>query len=100
MGKPELVEIAHLIPDIEDEDLMKNVMTDYAGFADKQVKAREEQLMAGVTQTAVQGSTAPAKPQTAQDWANYIESLPDGPKRVKATNEYGDFLATQHNTKI
>ena len=101
MGRPELMQIASHIPDITDKELLKNVMTDFGKFTDAQVKAREDQLMAGVSPTSVSSSAAPTKPQTVHDWQTLVDGLTHGSKeRADALYLYGDFLGVQHETKI
>lgn len=100
LGKPELMQIAEHIPDIQDEEILKSVMGDFAKFTDTQVKAREEQLMAGISPTTVAASPSPAAPSTVQDWEDRIDELAFGSKeRQQALDSYGDFLEASHNIK-
>jgi myosin heavy subunit len=101
LGRPELMQLVDHIPNLEDEEVLETVMKDFADFADQQVKVREDQLMSGLSPSAVQPSATPTTPQTAQDWERALAAEPDGTKE-KATmlSDYGDWLGKQHNTNI
>jgi hypothetical protein len=101
LGRPELMQLVDHIPNLEDEEVLETVMKDFADFADQQVKVREDQLMSGLSPSAVQPSATPTTPQTAQDWERALMAQPDGPKEKAALlNDYGDWLGKQHNTNI
>jgi len=97
LNRPELIRIADNIPNLTDEEALTTVMKDFASFADDMVKARETQLMAGVTPPVGPGGNAPSQPQTPKAWEEKIESLPMGSKeRAKAMDQYGDWLYKQN----
>ena len=100
LGKPELMKLADHIPNLTDEQLLENVMKDFASFGDEQVKAREDQLMAGISPSSVAPSTSPAKPSTAEGWEQVLGGMPHGKEKDAVLKEYGDFLESSHNTKI
>jgi hypothetical protein len=99
LERPELLRIADRIPALEDEEALKIVLQDFAGFADDLVKKREEQLMAGFTPN-LGGSgnhEVKAAPATAEAWLEKINSLPLGSKeRTKTLDDYGNWLEKQH----
>lgn len=93
LKRPELVELAKHIPDLEDPEALKIVMQDLARFADDAVKAREEQLMAGVTLNAGGSQVKEAGPATEQEWVKAIEKEPLGSRnRREMMDAYGDWL--------
>lgn len=98
IGHPELLELASRLPTMTDKEALKTVMMDFANFADKAVKAREKQLLSGVTPSIGTGAgPAAAGPSTPQAWQEKINSLTLGsPERRKAMNDYGDFLERQN----
>ena len=49
MGRSDLLEIMDAIPNLEDEEALKSVFETFTGYADKQVKRREQELLSGVT---------------------------------------------------
>jgi len=93
LGRPELLKIADRIPAMTDKEALKTVMQDFAGFVDDAVKAREQQLMAGVVPANNPVNLTPATPTTEKGWDEYIEKFALGsPERAKALDDYGDFL--------
>ncbi len=98
LGHPELMQIASNLPMMTDREAMKTVMASLADFTTKQVQAREQQLMAGITPPVGGGASAPSAPSTSDGWVKHINALPLGsPEREKALNDYGDFLERQHS---
>lgn len=93
LKRPELVELAKHIPDLEDAEALKVVMQDLARFADDAVKAREEQLLAGVTLNAGGSQVKEAGPATEQEWVRAIEKATLGSReRRELMDAYGDWL--------
>ena len=101
LGHPELMQIASSLPMMTDKEAMKTVMSSLSDFTAQQVKARETQLMSGMTPGVGGGGSAPAAPSTQASWLERINSLQLGSKdRQKAMDDYGDFLERQHNSKV
>ncbi len=97
IGHTELLTIADRIPAFEDENVLKETMLDFVNFAGAQVKAREEQLKAGVTPGAGPGAPVNSSPATAEQWVEHINGLSLGSaERAKAMDQYGDWLDAQH----
>jgi len=68
-------------------------MADIAGFADSAVKAREAQLLAGVTPQISSVASQKAVPASEKDWIDHVNSLPLGsPERAKAYDSYYEWL--------
>jgi len=98
LNRPDLLKIADRIPAVEDPEILKGIMQDFASFADDAVQAREKQLLAGLTPALGHGSVGPAAPSTPEGWVEKINSLPLGfPERNRALDEYGDFLERHNN---
>jgi hypothetical protein len=99
MGKPELMTLAATIPDVTDPEALKVIMKNIDDYSRLQVKAREEQLLAGVTITAG-GNGAPAGPGSDEEWRRKIEAAPLGTReRAKVTEDYGVWLTAQHTRR-
>lgn len=93
LKRPELLRIADKIPSLQDEEALKTVMQDFAGFADDLIKQREQQLLSGVTPPLGPGNVTPSEPESERGWLDKINGLPLGsPERQKAMDEYGDWL--------
>ena len=100
LKRPELIDIAKHIPDLEDEEALKVVMQDFARFTDEAVKAREEQLLAGVTLNAGGSQAKEAGPSTEQEWVRAIERATLGSReRRELMDAYGDWLEKTHNRR-
>ena len=100
LKRPELIEITKHIPDLEDEEALRVVMKDFASFTDNAVRAREEQLMAGVTLNAGGSQVKEAGPATEQEWTRAIEKETMGSaKRRDLMDAYGDWLENTHNRR-
>lgn len=96
MGKPELMTLAATIPDVTDPEALKVIMKNIDDYSAMQVKAREAQLLAGVTITAG-GNAAPAGPGSDEEWRRAIEKAPLGSReRMKVAEDYGVWLNNQH----
>lgn len=94
MGRPELVKIIDRIPDVGDEAVLKEVIGDFASFADGLVQQREQQLLAGYTPPTI--VSQPSYPNTQGEWLKHINSLELGSiERQEAVGAYGDFLEAQ-----
>jgi len=100
LGKPELIAVADAFPNLDDKELLTQVMKDISGFTDKQVKAREDQLLAGTLPSINQADTTPSVPQTEAEWVEHLNSLPFGsPEKQKALDQYGDFLNSKYQNQ-
>jgi hypothetical protein len=96
LGRYDLLQLEALIPDAEDAEQTKAALLDIASFADAQVKAHEERLLAGFTQTPGQG-TLSAAPNSDEAWTKHIYALPEGSQeRREAMDAYGDWLMARH----
>ena len=99
LGHPELLELADTIPNLTDEEALKTVMSDVMRFAETQVQAREQQLMAGVGPPPGPGNAVVDSPQSKEGWEEHVNTLPLGsPERARAMDKYGDWLE-RANTK-
>lgn len=97
LNRPDLIKLAERIPALEDKEALKIIMQDFANFADEAVKAREAQLLSGVTPNLGSGNVMPAEPATQQAWLEKLDSLAYGtPARKKALDDYGDWLEKQN----
>lgn len=96
MGRPDLLPILDTIPSMSDESALKSVLETFANFADTRVKAREKELLAGITPALGGGGAGPSIPTTPEAWSKHIESKPLGsPERARAMDEYWDFMSKQ-----
>jgi hypothetical protein len=77
IGHPELIKLLDTIPSIPDKEALTNVMKEIAGFAEEQVKAREEELLSGRTPEVSPAQTTPAYPDgnNVEAWESYISKL-------------------------
>lgn len=97
LGDPGLMKIAQHIPNVTDKEALKTIMQDMSSFAETRVKEREKQLLAGTGMTAGTAPSSPGKPQSSQEWESYYNGMPLGStERMKALDEYGDWLSAQH----
>lgn len=94
MGKPELLAVAKHIPDLDNEEALKVVMTELAQFGEAQAKSREQQLLSGMGQIAGgQVGTAAATLSSPEAWRREIESKPlHSTERKKMLDDYGKWL--------
>lgn len=96
LGAPELITLIDRIPDMQDEEALETVMTDFLSFRQAGIKERETVLLAGVTPPAPPIQNVPAKPTTGDGWKALVASLPLGSKeRDQALTDWGDWLQTQ-----
>jgi hypothetical protein len=95
MKRPDLLRIADSLPNLTDEEAMKTVFANFAGFADEAVQEREKQLLSGVTPplSGRGAQSTAAVPTSEEGWRNYINALPLGsPERKKAMDDQWDWL--------
>lgn len=99
--RPDLLPVLDTIPDMSDEEALKNVLTTLSSYADNLVRERERQLLAGVTPAISAGAAeAPGVPKSEQEWQQFINSLPLGSKeRGKAFDDYWNWLVAKHQPK-
>jgi len=92
LKRPELLAIADSLPDMTDKEALKTVFGNFANFADDAVKAREKQLLAGITPGT--SATPPSDlPTSEQAWLKHADSFPLGsPERAKAMDGYWNFM--------
>jgi len=98
LGNPALVQIAETIPDMTDAAALEVVMTNLNNFVTTQVKAREDQLKAGISPAG--GLTPPAStlPTTEEAWQRHLAGIPYSKpqERRRAMDEYGAWLRQTH----
>jgi chromosome segregation ATPase len=100
LGRPDLLALADHIPNVTDEGVLKTIMTDFSKFAETAVKAREQQLLAGVTFAGGVSPTATSTPQSDAEWQNLINSQGLGTKeRSKAFDDYYTWLSAQNTRR-
>lgn len=101
MKRPDLLKIADSLPNLTDEEALKSVFTNFAGFADEAVQEREKQLLAGVTPPLTGlGGVQKTQPQTEAEWSKYVDGLPLGsPERMKAQDDQWNWLVAKHQPK-
>lgn len=100
LKNPRLMQIAQSIPDLTDKEVLTQVMKDFDSFANDAVKEREAQLMAGITPQVGPGPVTTTTPVTEDAWKEKIAGFELGsPQRVKALNDYGDWLEKEHTNK-
>lgn len=98
MGRPDLIAVLDTIPNMSDEAALKTVLTTLSSYADTQVRAREQQLLSGVTPPVTPGASAAKVPSSAKEWEAYINGLPLGSKeRAKAMDDQWDWLVAQNS---
>jgi chromosome segregation ATPase len=97
LGRPELIEVADTIPNVTDEAALETLMASVADWGSKLVKAREEQLLSGVTPPAGSIQAAPAAPASSEEWQKKINSTPFGPEREKLMNDWWAWEAAKHS---
>lgn len=100
MKRPEILPMLDRIPDIDDEEILKQYVTDMLSWADDLVSQREKALLAGVVPSLGGPGTQPIEgPSSPDAWLDKIEKLPLGSAdRAKAMDEYYGWLQTK-NTK-
>lgn len=95
MGRPDLLRIADKLPAMTDPEALKSIFADMASFADHAASERERQLKSGMTLSP----SGTQKVQTAmashEAWNKHIDSLPLGPEREKARDEYWTWASAQ-----
>jgi hypothetical protein len=99
IGHPELLGAIKNLPDLENKDALKMIFEDIAKFADSKAKAREEQLLAGVTLPAsgVKTNSINNTPTTEAEWEGYLAKQELGtPEYQKALDAYWDFQIKKH----
>lgn len=93
MGRPELINTLHIIPDMEDDEALQAVMTDILGFRDTGVEQRERELTSGIIPSTTHIEAVDVKPTTDEGWKRYVNSFPTGSKeRAAALEEQGDWM--------
>jgi len=98
LGNPSLLKIATTIPDVDDPEALKTIMKNMNDFVAQQVKAREDQLLAGVVPAGGVVTTTSSTPNSEEAWKRHIEEIPfsDPAKRRRALDDYGRWLQEKH----
>jgi hypothetical protein len=98
MGRSDLLEIMDAIPNLEDEEALKSVFETFTGYADKQVKQREKELLSGITPPVSSTQTTAQVPASKDGWQKFINSKPLGSaERETAQDQYWDWLTAQNS---
>lgn len=96
IGHPELIEIMHTIPSVEDPAALETILSDFANFTDRRVKAREEQLLSGLTPGAGAPQAKSVSFSNSDEWARHVNSLPLGsPERQKVMDDWYAWMSKQ-----
>ena len=95
MGRPDLIDIFDTIPAVADEETLKTIFGTIGKFADNAVKAREQQLMSGITPAVSSASQSKSSaPNSSEAWAEHIRTLrPDSAEYAKARDAEWKWLA-------
>lgn len=93
MKRSDLVPLLDHIPDMNDEEALRTTLSTFADFTDTAVKAREEQLVAGVLPVGGGITSTQTSPSTREAWNKEINALPLGSTaRADKVAEYGKWL--------
>lgn len=96
MGRTDLMPILDSIPNMTDATALEAVLTTFAEFTDGRVKAREKELMAGITPGVSSQQAGPTAPSTPDAMMKHIEALPLGSKeRQKAMDQLWEMQMKQ-----
>jgi chromosome segregation ATPase len=101
LNRPDLIQVMDAVPASEDPAAMEAAFTSLAGYADSLVRAREQQLTAGVTTTGGGASAVQsvAKPSTSAGWQDHVNSLGLGtPEREKAMSDWYEWSRANPNS--
>jgi uncharacterized small protein (DUF1192 family) len=101
MGRPDLLPLLANIPNMTDKDALKIVLKEFADFADRKVKEREQVLLAGLTPglSANQQQSNPGLPTSDGEWGDYINKFDLGSKeRAAAMDAWGKWLEQTHKS--
>jgi chromosome segregation ATPase len=98
LGRPELLKVAHRLPNMTDKEALKVVLQDFAGFADDLVQQRERDLLAGITPgLSGAGNAKPGLPASEAEWERQINSHQLGTReRQQAMDDYWTWLERKH----
>lgn len=93
IGRPELINVLDIVPDMEDNEALETVMRDIIGFRDSGIEQREKELTSGIVPNAPRLESVPSKPTTEEGWKSYVDSFQVGSDaRAVALNEHGDWM--------
>lgn len=89
IGHPELVKVFASMPNLTDEAALTTVMTSFTSFGSEMVRAREAQLLGGITPPIGSVTVAPVTPSSHDAWNKVINAAPLGSaERKKLNDEY------------
>lgn len=92
LNDPGLLSIFESIPSVSDKDAMKALMQNISSWGDERVKAREKELLAGVTAPVAQAAPEMALPTTVEGWQKYINEAEYGTEeKAKRLNAFRDW---------
>lgn len=99
LGKPELLMVVDLVPNVTEPAAMEYTMQQFAAYGEAMAKQRETQLLSGVTPMAGgQTSALPSTPASQEAWLKKINELPLGStERRSAMDDYGKWLQETFN---
>lgn len=96
MGRPELIKVLDIIPDMEDEEALETAMQDVLSFRDEGAQARESELKSGIMPSSSSIENVPDKPTTEEGWERYVQKFDEGTQEhQQAMDEWGDWLFNQ-----
>ena len=98
LKRPDLLKIASKIPAMTDPEALKTVLSDFASFADDAAMEREKQLKAGMTPTVSGNQKVQDLPNSEDAWEQHINSLPLGPEREKAHDQYWEWASKKYTS--
>jgi hypothetical protein len=89
IGRPDLLELVEVIPNVEDEEALKTIMKTFEEFADKRVKETEKRILSGVTPTTSPVVQPPSTPTSLEGWQKYVNEVPYGsPEKQKRMSQW------------
>lgn len=100
LGNPSLLAIVDTIPNVQDKEVLKTLMGNISSWGSAQVKAREEQLLAGTTPDVSATATTPVElPTTSEAWQAFVNQAelgtPERDQRMNAWRDWGLGLSRQ-----
>jgi len=100
LGNPSLLAIVDTIPSVQDKEVLKTLMSNISAWGNQQVKAREEQLLAGTTPDVAATAPAPTQlPTNSEEWQAFVNQAelgtPERQQRMDAWRDWGLGLSRQ-----
>jgi uncharacterized small protein (DUF1192 family) len=99
IGSPEMLAIVDSIPNVSDEEALTSLMKNISDWGNEKVKARETELLAGVTPDITATPAQVEVPQSNEDWQEYVNqaefNTPEREQRMNAWRDWGLSLQQQ-----